>query len=296
MSLLSRTGRLAIVALPGLLLMGCGSYSRVPTMNEANMQGSDFNHHLARDYKVLANYEAYEMQDWRDATTYAERSMAANNGNSGPPDDLSARHIEGDDKVAELRVAHGRLTQALAAGAAQKSPRSTASAQSNFDCWVEQQEEGHQPAHIAACKNGFWQAMNVTETAMAAEPASMVQQPETRQPEFFRVFFDWDRSDLTADARRMIDQAIQRSRSQGQDIRLIGHTDSTGNDSYNMHLSQRRAETVKAYLIVNDVPRETITTIARGERDQQVQTADGVREAENRSVSIAFSTRQAASN
>lgn len=285
----------AAVAVPPMLLMACTS-SHVPPMNAINMAGDDFDNRLARDYRVLANYEADEMYDFKDANLYADKATASAGGRAPAPDDLSTRRIEGAQNVTELQTARGRLMQGLAAGAAQKSPYNAASAQSNFDCWAEQQEEGHQLAHIAACKNGFQQAMLATETAMAPTPvAQSTPAPETTtRPEFFRVLFDWDRSALTADTRRVIDQAIERSRSQGQGMRLIGHTDTTGTDAYNMRLSQRRASAVEAYLIANGVPRQTITTVARGERDQQVETANGVREARNRSVSIGFSTRQTA--
>lgn len=282
----------AAVAVPPMLLMACTS-SHVPPMNAINMAGDDFDNRLARDYRVLANYESDEMYDFKDANLYADKATASAGGRSPAPDDLSTRRIEGAQNVTELQTARGRLMQSLAAGAAQKSPYNAASAQSNFDCWAEQQEEGHQLDHIAACKNGFQQAMDATETAMAPTPVANAPETTTR-PEFFRVLFDWDRSALTADTRRVIDQAIERSRSQGQGIRLIGHTDSTGGDAYNMRLSQRRADAVKAYLIANGIPSRTITTVARGERDLQVETAEDVREAQNRSVSIGFSTRQTA--
>jgi outer membrane protein OmpA-like peptidoglycan-associated protein len=53
-----------------------------------------------------------------------------------------------------------------------------------------------------------------------------------------------------------------------------------------MKLSQRRAEAAKAYLVRNGIAANRITTEARGERDPLVQTADGVREPQNRRVAI----------
>lgn len=288
----------AVVAAPPMLLMACTS-SHVPAMNGTNMAGDDFNNHLARDYRTLANYEAEEMFDFKDADLYAEKAMASAAGRSVSPDDMSARHIKGDDKVAELRGAYGVLTQAVAAGAAQKSPVTTARAQTQFDCWVEQQEEGHQHDHIAACKNGFWSAMRATQLSMAPAPSPqppVAQQrpapaPASAQPSSYRVFFDWDESEVTADARRLIDQAIERSRGSRQGVHLIGYTDASGTNAYNMRLAERRAEAVKDYLIANGVAQIAITSEARGEGDQLVMTRDGVREARNRSVLIELSTR-----
>ena len=47
------------------------------------------------------------------------------------------------------------------------------------------------------------------------------------------MYFDWDKSEITADARQKIDLAITHSRGSNQDIHLIGNTDSSGTDAYN---------------------------------------------------------------
>ena len=297
MNLISKMIRLAVVALPAMALMACTS--SIPRMNAVDMTGDDFNHHLARNYKTFSNYEYDEMYDRADAVLYAEKAMAAAAGTPPNPDDLKNRSIEGADKVAELQTARARLMQSLAAGAAQKSRINAANAQANFDCWAEQQEEGFQHDHIAACKDGFHSAMLATETAMAPAPAQrpMAQRaapkPAPAQPATYRVFFDWDRSALTNGGRELVDRAIQSSRATGHDIHLIGHTDSSGSDAYNMGLSQRRADAVTNYLVANGVARSAITSEARGERDALTGTGDGVREPQNRRVSIELTTRVA---
>jgi len=50
-------------------------------------------------------------------------------------------------------------------------------------------------------------------------------------------------------------------------LTLEGHTDSTGDDSYNLGLSQRRADSVRILLEQRGVPTERITSIGRGEAD-----------------------------
>lgn len=293
MNAISRTVRLAVVALPAMMLMACAS--PVPEMNTVSMTGDDFNHHLARNYKTFSNYEYDEMYDVADANLYADKAMAAAAGTPPDPDDLKNRSIKGDDKVAELQAARSRLMRSLAAGAAQTSRVNAASAQANFDCWAEQQEEGHQLDHIAACKDGFHHAMLATEMAMAPAQRPVAQRavpkPAAAQPANYRIFFDWDRSALTDGARELVDGAIRSSRATGHRIHLIGHTDSSGSDAYNMRLSQRRADAVTDYLVANGVARSAITSEARGQRDALVPTADGVREPQNRNVSIELSTR-----
>lgn len=294
MTSLSRIGRLAVVALPAVLLMACGE-SHVPQMNSLDLTGPNFNQELARNYKDFANYEAYEMYDWTDAVMYADKAMSANAGQPSLPDDLSRRNIADKGALAELQSGRVQLMQALAAGAAEKSPATVARAQANFDCWAEQQEEGWQTAHIAACKGAFQNAMAATNTAMAPMPKPVAQRqapapalatPAVAKSGPYLVFFDWNSSVLTAETRRLIDVAIRDSRANGQGIHIIGHADSSGTDAYNMRLSARRAEAVKLYMIANGVARNTVTTEARGERDSLVTTADGVREPQNRYGSI----------
>jgi outer membrane protein OmpA-like peptidoglycan-associated protein len=55
-----------------------------------------------------------------------------------------------------------------------------------------------------------------------------------------------------------------------------------------MRLSQRRADAVKAELVKLGIPASEITTVAKGESDPLVPTADGVREPRNRRVEIVF--------
>jgi len=48
-------------------------------------------------------------------------------------------------------------------------------------------------------------------------------------------------------------------------IHVIGHTDSIGTESNNMHLSQERAASVVNYLVSQDIPAERLVTVGRGE-------------------------------
>jgi len=48
-------------------------------------------------------------------------------------------------------------------------------------------------------------------------------------------------------------------------LQIIGHTDSVGNDAYNLNLSNKRADAVKKYLISKNIPENFITSIGKGE-------------------------------
>ncbi|PIW25886.1 MAG: cell envelope biogenesis protein OmpA [Rhodospirillales bacterium CG15_BIG_FIL_POST_REV_8_21_14_020_66_15] len=111
--------------------------------------------------------------------------------------------------------------------------------------------------------------------------------PAPEAPRNYLVFFDWDKSNLTADARAIIKAAAtNRGTMSVTRIQATGHADRSGPDAYNMGLSKRRAESVKAELIKLGVPAGEIVILWKGERDPLVQTPDGVREPQNRRVEI----------
>ncbi len=121
-------------------------------------------------------------------------------------------------------------------------------------------------------------------------PAAAVVVPPTPVASASRtylVFFDWDRADLTTRARAIINEAAQATTKVAVTrIEVAGHTDKSGTARYNQGLSQRRAANVAAELVRLGVPRSAITTQAFGESRPLVQTADGVREPQNRRVEI----------
>jgi outer membrane protein OmpA-like peptidoglycan-associated protein len=111
--------------------------------------------------------------------------------------------------------------------------------------------------------------------------------PATAAAPSFMVFFDWDRSNLSQQALNTIKQAADQFKSTGKArITATGHTDKSGPDSYNMALSLRRANAVKDALVRDGVPATAISVIGKGETQPLVQTADGVREPQNRRVEI----------
>jgi OOP family OmpA-OmpF porin len=111
--------------------------------------------------------------------------------------------------------------------------------------------------------------------------------PAAVAPPSFMVFFDWDRSNLSAQALGTIKQAADAYKSKGNArITATGHTDTSGPEAYNMALSLRRANTVKDALVQNGVPATAIAVVGRGEQGLLVQTGDGVREPQNRRVEI----------
>ena len=131
-----------------------------------------------------------------------------------------------------------------------------------------------------------------------AEPAPLppppptpepVAQPPVCSPGPFIVFFEWDKSDITPEAGSILDNAVSQYQNCGNaQVMLAGHADKSGAASYNVGLSQRRADSVKAYLSSHAVPDSVISTEAFGESRPRDDTADGVREVQNRRVEVTY--------
>src|SRR6185295_16325063 len=66
----------------------------------------------------------------------------------------------------------------------------------------------------------------------------------------FIVFFDFDRSNLTAEAQQVVAEAVRTAMTSGM-VRVVvtGHTDTVGSRAYNQALSERRATAVKDEMV-----------------------------------------------
>lgn len=80
------------------------------------------------------------------------------------------------------------------------------------------------------------------------------------------VNFEFNKSNLTANAKTIMDGvASELAAYPGIKIELSGHTDSKGSDEYNQKLSEKRANSVRQYLIGKNVASERITAVGMGE-------------------------------
>jgi outer membrane protein OmpA-like peptidoglycan-associated protein len=83
------------------------------------------------------------------------------------------------------------------------------------------------------------------------------------------VHFAFDSSEILPQAEvnlRSLGQALQSPQLAAYQIRIEGHTDSTGPAAYNIGLSHRRANSVKEYLVQHfDIDADRLLTDGRGE-------------------------------
>lgn len=256
-----------------LALSACGTADIDQARTIGDTTSNGFAGYLARDYRDLAMFEADQMYDWPDAAHFARKANVAAKGEVPAPEDLGNWSIP-QERQGELKQARQRLDAALNRNAIQAHPDLAATAQTKYDCWVEQAEEDWQYDHIASCRDEFNLAMQALEQPVAQTPPPVL------------VFFDWDQSNLETEAVPIIDQMAQQLRNGTGPIVIEGHADTSGPADYNVRLSERRAETIAGALSQRGVERDRMRLVAKGERDLRVPTADGVREPQNRRVRI----------
>ncbi|NQW01443.1 MAG: OmpA family protein [Rhodospirillales bacterium] len=282
------------------LLGACAG--QAPDLNVAEVRGlpqmgDAFHQALHNDYVDLAETEIEEAH--RGAADYynTKARMAAANGNVLPTR-MDERKIPVAN-VRELSDARTTLMRVLGAGGALRATEATSRAQTQFDCWMEEQEENFQPNDISLCRGGFLIAINeasaivfaaakpMPEPQVAAKPA-LKSNPATPNIEVgsFTVYFDHNSSalDSTADSLNK-DIADRIAVTQATSVLVSGYTDRSGTQDYNRALSERRTATVVAAL--KDIGiRPEVNYRSFGENQSAVETADNVREWHNRRVVV----------
>jgi OOP family OmpA-OmpF porin len=84
------------------------------------------------------------------------------------------------------------------------------------------------------------------------------------------VNFDFDKSEIRPDAAVALNEAVSLAgdlleQCSAKRISIEGHTDSTGPDAYNQGLSERRAASVRQYLIDKGLDGSRLTATGFGE-------------------------------
>ena len=113
----------------------------------------------------------------------------------------------------------------------------------------------------------------------APAPPPMIRQ--------FMIFFDFDKSQLTTEGRRIVADAVFAAKNTGMArITVVGHTDTVGTLRYNQALSERRAMAVKTEMVRFGMNARDITIAGRNFSEPLVPTGAGIREPQNRRAVI----------
>jgi OOP family OmpA-OmpF porin len=120
-----------------------------------------------------------------------------------------------------------------------------------------------------------------------------VSEPEPEQEVVARIIklegvkFETNSDHLTASSADDLDEAA-RTLNENPDMHVVvaGHTDSMGNDQYNLNLSQKRAEMVKKYLVEKGVSADRLTARGFGETEPVASNDTARGRSQNRRVEL----------
>ena len=106
------------------------------------------------------------------------------------------------------------------------------------------------------------------------------------------ISFDTGRSDIKPNLRPILDQFAQGlSQQPSMEVRIVGHTDSTGSDAINNPLSVNRAQSARDYLVARGVNSSRMSIDGRGSREPIADNASADGRARNRRIDIYLAER-----
>jgi len=119
------------------------------------------------------------------------------------------------------------------------------------------------------------------------EPAPVAEPAAPRKLTLEGVNFDNDSASLRPESIVILDNAAVTLKEWGEvKVEVAGHTDSVHSDAYNLKLSQRRAEAVRAYLIKQGVAADRLTATGYGESKPVADNKTAAGRAKNRRVEL----------
>jgi outer membrane protein OmpA-like peptidoglycan-associated protein len=133
--------------------------------------------------------------------------------------------------------------------------------------WTAPQTEGPVPATVTV-NDGHGGTASDSVTIQVIRPRPVVEL------NFEDVYFDFDRSTLRPEALRLLDDAVSRLQANpDKNIIIEGHTCSIGTAEYNLALGNRRATSVRDYLLSRGVPAGRMETRSYGEERPKYDNA-----------------------
>lgn len=103
------------------------------------------------------------------------------------------------------------------------------------------------------------------------------------------IYYEFDKGQ-SAETRNTINRILDIGQYCNVDnIRVVGHTDTSGSAAYNLNLSKRRAKDARDELVRQGIAGERITSEGKGETEPFVPTGDGVKEQLNRRTEVLIS-------
>lgn len=239
----------ALVAL--IALSACGHYSEDLAMMEGkNLQDiapaagePDFSILLAQEYATLAQQEN-ERYDYLAAKYFTDKAKAAGRGKDVPPASLNDFEIDPDNHAAVIQVRE-KLVAALETKKTPANFKALAEAQTQFDSWLEELEEG-QKTDITESRDHFEQALALLENPMPDEVN-------------YTLMFGMNSAALDAAAEQSLEEAVAYYQENPYyEFTVIGYENAQSVEAGHANLAVQRAVAVRDVLVKMGVPKYSI--------------------------------------
>ncbi len=132
-------------------------------------------------------------------------------------------------------------------------------------------EQGNNYRLIAECDGYFNTQADISTTKIITsdtlEQALELKKIPIKAIVLENIYYEFDKADLTENAKTTIDSTILMILKDNPKliVELSSHTDSKGDDDYNLKLSQERAESVVNYLIIGGIEKKRLIATGYGE-------------------------------
>lgn len=102
----------------------------------------------------------------------------------------------------------------------------------------------------------------------------------------YSVFFDFNSNFISEESKFILEKVIDQFDSSQNSLLIVGHTDLSGNETYNFQLAMKRAEVICAFFVSRGIPNDQITVISKGKTEPIVISKDEILQSLNRRVEI----------
>jgi len=292
-----------------LLSNGC-AYHSIEKLKSTPNNNNQFSQALSDAYLEFALYEMNEMHDEIDSSYFAEKGYKARIGQEVLPELINNWDID-IVFLDEVNNKRKELISTLNSNRAKDFPILSARTQLGFDCWLEQLEESWQKDHIKKCYDMMNTGLETLSQSNINHNRDIVEKTIIKKKNIkkvitekeeikeiknivnvddklkFEIYFAHNMYKLNNDIKYSIKKIYDNYLGTNNfTIEVIGHTDRSGSEQYNITLSKLRANSVKKYLKSLGIMEERISTFYFGEKKPKIITKDGIKEKGNRRVEI----------
>ena len=251
------------------------------------------NNHGSTEYLELFDFRAYGEQKTRTAAPNVSGTYATNYDNFHLQQDGAAVSgcYEHDGGIVTNGGIEGRVTRFTWVQAGGRGPAILTFSPDGKEMlglwWTEGQTDGagglwygkKTSDKVGSCPQ--WKGAQTASTQLAKDIG------ETGRARIYGINFDTDSDVIRPESKTALENIVKLAKSKpGWKFTIEGHTDSTATAAHNLQLSEKRAASVKAYLVAAGVPAERLVSEGFGATRPVANNGTAIGRAENRRVEL----------